>query len=120
VVGEHRGAHHFTVGQRRGIGVFAAEPRYVLATDAERNTVTVGPRAALATDEVRVRDLVLHRPAAEVDAVKLRYRSRPVPCRVEGDTLRLAEPVTAAAPGQAAVLLRGDAIVGCGSIVRGR
>ena len=120
-VGTHAGAHHFTVGQRKGIGVAAAEPLYVLATDAVANTVTVGPRAQLATSEVAVRDAVLHRPAAEVEAVKLRYRSRALPCRVIGTgagrlTLALDEPVLGAAPGQAAVLLRGDAVVGHATI----
>ncbi len=42
-IGRHRGHHNFTVGQRRGIGVSAEEPLYVLATDAAANTVTVGP-----------------------------------------------------------------------------
>ena len=62
-VGRHRGQHHFTVGQRKGVGVAAAEPLYVLVKDAAANTVTVGPRTALATAEVAVRDAVLHRPA---------------------------------------------------------
>ena len=42
VVGRHRGQHHFTVGQRRGLGIATGEPRYVLGKDADRNTVTVG------------------------------------------------------------------------------
>ena len=120
VLGSHRGHHHFTVGQRRGHGVAAAEPLYVLATDAGANTVTLGTRAELATTRVAVRGAVLHRPGAEVEAVKLRYRSKPLPCRVEGDapdlTLHLGEPVAGAAPGQAAVLLAGDAVVGVGTI----
>jgi tRNA-specific 2-thiouridylase len=119
-LGEHAGHHHFTVGQRRGLGLGAAEPLYVLRTDAGANTVTVGPRAELATREVAVRDATLHRPADEVDSVKLRYRSRPVSCRVAGDperlVLHLDEAVDGAAPGQAAVLLRGDAVVGWGTI----
>jgi tRNA-specific 2-thiouridylase len=123
-LGTHAGAHHFTVGQRRGIGIPAAEPLYVLATDATANTVTVGPRERLATTAVAVRDAVLHRPAGEVEAVKLRYRSRALPCRVvpgaDGRlTLELREPVLGAAPGQAAVLLRGDVIVGHGTIASG-
>jgi len=123
-VGRHRGAHHFTVGQRKGIGVAASEPLYVLGTDAAANTVTVGPRDALATHRVAVRDAVLHRPPAEVQAVRLRYRSKAVRCRVAAPpggnrrelTLELAEPVDGAAPGQAAVLLRGDAVVGHATI----
>ncbi len=119
-LGEHAGQHRFTVGQRRGIGVAATEPLYVLATDAAANTVTVGPREALRTDRVRVRGAVLHRPPAEVEAVKLRYRSKPLACRVQGEgpdlELLLDDPAHGPAPGQAAVLLRGDAVVGVGTI----
>ena len=125
VVGRHRGHHHFTVGQRRGLGVAAAEPMYVLGTDAGANRVTIGPRAALATRAVRVRGARLHRAGAEVDAVKLRYRSKPVACRVAGDAapghhrrleLELLDPVDGAAPGQTACLLRGDVVVGWATI----
>ena len=117
-VGRHRGHHHFTVGQRRGLGIGGEdEPLYVLATDAHSNTVTVGPRTALATTTVRVRGLRLHTDAAAVDAVKLRYRSPAVPCTLEGETLSLAEPVHGVAPGQIACLLRGDVVVGCATIV---
>jgi tRNA-specific 2-thiouridylase len=117
VIGRHRGAHHFTVGQRRGLEVGGTpEPLYVVRTDARANTVTVGPRAALATRAVRVRDARLHAPAAEVDAVKLRYRAPAVPCSLDGDTVALREPVDGAAPGQTAVFLRGDAVLGCATI----
>jgi tRNA-uridine 2-sulfurtransferase len=125
VLGRHAGHHRFTVGQRKGLGVAAREPLYVLRTDAAANTVTVGPRAQLATERVTVRGARLHRPGAEVDAVKLRYRSRAVPCTVAGAPgpgahrrleLALGEPVDSAAPGQAACLLRGDVVVGWGTI----
>jgi tRNA-specific 2-thiouridylase len=105
-LGRHRGHHHFTVGQRRGLGIGGEdEPLYVLATDARANTVTVGPRTALATTTVPVRGVRLHTDAAEVDAVKLRYRSPAVACRLDAETLRLAEPV------------HGVAVVGCATIV---
>ncbi|HEX6742585.1 MAG TPA: tRNA 2-thiouridine(34) synthase MnmA [Solirubrobacteraceae bacterium] len=117
VMGRHSGAHRFTVGQRRGLEVGgAAEPLYVLRTDAGANTVTVGPRAALATTGVRVRDARLHAPAREVDAVKLRYRAPAVPCTLRGETIELARPVDGPAPGQTAVFLRGDAVLGCATI----
>ncbi len=117
-LGRHRGHHHFTVGQRRGLGIGGEdEPLYVLATDARANTVTVGPRTALATTTVRVRGLRRHTDAAEVDAVKLRYRAPAVACTLEGETLNLAEPVHGVAPGQIACLLRGDVVVGCATIV---
>ncbi len=111
-VGRHPGHRNFTVGQRKGLGVAAPQPLYVLATDAGRNTITVGTREQLRTHTVPVRDVVLHRPPEEVDQVKLRYRSSPLPCRIDGDEIHLGEPVEGAAPGQVAVLLRGDAVAG--------
>jgi tRNA-uridine 2-sulfurtransferase len=117
-VGRHRGHHHFTVGQRRGLGIGGeTEPLYVLETDARANTVTVGPKAALATTTVRLRGVRLHEPATQVDAVKLRYRSPAVACALDGNTLELADPVHGVAPGQIACLLRGDVVVGCATIV---
>ena len=125
VLGRHSGHHRYTVGQRRGLGLAAVEPLYVLAKDARTNRVVVGPREQLATRAVAVRGARLHRAGAEVDAVRLRYRSRAVPCRVTGDPeagthrrleLELADPVDGAAPGQTACLLRGDVVVGWGTI----
>ena len=124
-IGRHRGHHNFTVGQRRGIGVSSPEPLYVVATDAAANTVTVGPRAELATRRVRIRDAVLHRDGERVDAVKLRYRATPISASVSGAEVgrhaeldvKLGDSFDAASPGQAAVLLAGEAIVGHGTIV---
>jgi tRNA-specific 2-thiouridylase len=116
VVGGHSGHHRFTVGQRRGLGVAAAQPLHVLATDPVANTVTVGPREALARREVRVRDVRLHRAEDEVEAVRLRYRSRPLRCRLRGETVELREPAEGVAPGQAAVFLAGDLVVGWATI----
>ena len=106
-VGRHRGHHNFTVGQRRGIGVSAPEPLYVLATDAAANTVTVGTRDELETRSVRIRDAVLHRDGTRVDSVRLRYHSRALPASV-GDAGRgrhaalevaLGEEFAGASPG---------------------
>ena len=67
-----------------------------------------------------VRGARLHRPGSEVDAVRLRYHSRAVPCRVVGEgprlELELGEPFHGVAPGQMACLLRGDVVVGYGTI----
>jgi tRNA-uridine 2-sulfurtransferase len=123
-VGRHRGHHNYTVGQRRGIGVSAPEPLYVLATDAAANTVTVGPRAELETHRVQIRDAVLHRDGARVDAVRLRYHSPALPASVgragagrhAALELELGEEFVGASPGQTAVLLEGEAIVGHGTI----
>lgn len=118
VVGHHDGHTGFTVGQRRGIGAHGGEPRYVLATDAQANTVTIGPRESLATDRVALRGLRLHRSPDAVDHVRLRYHAPAVPCRLEGDTVRLERPFAAPAPGQTAVLLSGDVVVGSATIAR--
>jgi tRNA-uridine 2-sulfurtransferase len=123
-LGRHRGHHDFTVGQRRGTGVSANVPLYVLATDAAANTVTVGTRAELEKRSVRVRDAVLHRDAGEVDAVKLRYRSKALPATLSAARrgrhssleVELGEPFAGVAPGQTAVLMTGEKIVGHGTI----
>ena len=119
-VGRHRGAHAFTVGQRRGVGAGggSGSPLYVTQTDVAANTVTVGPREALRRTSVPLTDVTLHRPAGEVDAAKLRYRATPVGAALDGGVLTLGEPVWGAAPGQTAVLLRGDVVVGCATIAR--
>src|SRR4029079_18567744 len=80
-----RGPPHFPVGQRKGLGVAAPEPLYVLATDMGSNRVVAGPRAALATTGVALRGARLYRDAAQVDRVKLRYRSKAIPCRVAAE-----------------------------------
>lgn len=120
VLGTHRGHHHVTVGQRKGLGLpgGTGEPLHVLRTVPETNTVVVGPHAALAVSRVPVRDVRLHRDAASVDRVKLRYRSRPLPCTLRDGVVELHEPVHGAAPGQVACLLDGDVVVGCATIDR--
>jgi tRNA-specific 2-thiouridylase len=123
-VGSHNGHHNFTVGQRRGIGVSAPEPLYVTATDAIANTVTVGTRAELETRRVHVRDATLHRDGARVDAVRLRYHSRALPASIgaagrgrhDALEVELGEEFVGASPGQTAVLLEGETIVGHGTI----
>ena len=124
VLGRHEGHHGFTVGQRRGIGVSAAEPLYVLAKDARRNRVVVGPRAALATRRVGLSPARLHRSGTEVQAVRLRYGAPAIACAPadvgvgahESLELELARDVRAAAPGQTACMMRGDVVVGWGTI----
>jgi tRNA-specific 2-thiouridylase len=123
-LGRHRGHHNFTVGQRRGIGVSLNEPGYVIATDAVANTVTVGTREDIETRRIQVRDAVLHREGARVDNVRLRYHSATLPASIgavapgrhKALELELAEPFDAAAPGQTAVLMDGETIVGHGTI----
>ena len=127
VLGRHGGHERYTVGQRRGLGLASDEPLYVLGKEPAANRIVVGPRRQLSTARVHASSVRLHRPAAVVDRVKLRYRSAPVSCRVEGAlaagdhdrlTLALEAPVDGAAPGQTACLMRGDAVVGV-AVVQG-
>jgi len=113
------------VGQRHGLGIGAPRPLYVLATDTDANTVTVGPREALLSARLPVRELTLHRDAACVDGVRVRSHGRRFSCRVERDLraghhaladISLAEPAERTAPGQVACLYAGDVVVGYGTI----
>jgi tRNA-specific 2-thiouridylase len=117
-LGAHDGFWRFTPGQRKGIGVTAARPLYVLGADARANTVVVGPHEALARRRVSASGR-LYVDVERAEA-KLRYRSPSVPARVapapRGFELELDEPAYGVAPGQAAVLYEGDAVVGCGVV----
>jgi tRNA-specific 2-thiouridylase len=119
VLGRHAGTHRFTPGQRRGVGVSADRPLYVLRTDARSGRVVVGPRERLATHQVDVSPARLYTDVTRVQA-KLRYRSAAVWATVErradGIRLRLDEPAYGVAPGQAAVLYDAGAVVGAGTI----
>lgn len=126
-LGRHRGQHHFTVGQRRGLGVSTGQPLYVLEKDAARRRVTVGPRQALEQRSVALRGVRLNRPAARVDRVKLRYRSKPLRARLAEDLpagrhaqirLELADTALGVAPGQLACLMDGELVVGWATITR--
>jgi tRNA-uridine 2-sulfurtransferase len=125
VLGRHCGQEGFTVGQRRGLGIAAPAPLYVLHKDARTHRVTVGPREALATSRVLITGATLLRPGAAVNRVKLRYRSAPISCRVHGDpdagaherlALELDTAVDGAAPGQTACLMCDESVVGWGTI----
>jgi tRNA-uridine 2-sulfurtransferase len=119
-LGRHAGHWRFTPGQRRGLGLVAPQPLYALRSDARTNTVVVGPHESLARTAVEA-DGRLYLPVERAD-VKLRYRSEPVPARVEptadGFQLVLDKPSYGVAPGQAAVLYDGDVVVGAGQIRR--
>jgi len=118
VIGTHGGHWAFTPGQRRGLGLAAAEPLFAIETDARTNTVLAGPRAALARTRVSARGR-LFVPIDRVEA-KLRYRSPAVSAGVEptprGFRLTLEQPAYGVARGQAAVLYDGDVVVGSGLV----
>jgi tRNA-uridine 2-sulfurtransferase len=126
VMGEHSGVHHFTVGQRRGLGVSAAEPLYVISTEPATRRVVIGRNDDLLRASMGVKDvnwISIAAPAAQVRAeVKIRNKHLAAPAtlmatadasRVE---VRFDEPQRAVTPGQAAVFYRGDLVLGGGWI----
>lgn len=125
VLGEHHGLIHYTVGQRRGIGLAGPEPLYVLRLDAGTNRLVVGARdeldfAALDADGVTM--VAGGWPAAPFDCdVRLRYRGERLPARVtpgDGGAARVefARTPGAVAPGQAVVFYHGAEVLGGGTI----
>jgi tRNA-specific 2-thiouridylase len=117
-LGTHAGHWSFTPGQRRGLGIAAAKPLYVIDTDVRTNTVVVGGHEELARTNV-VATGSLYVDVDRADA-KLRYRSEAIAASVSrtpnGFALELDAPAYGVARGQAAVLYERDAVVGCGVI----
>jgi tRNA-specific 2-thiouridylase len=127
VLGRHDGITHFTVGQRKGLGLSGnEEPLFVLKLDAANARVVVGPRAALATSAITLREVNWLAPVSGVIdcTVKVRSMRPPVPARVmplEGGAARveLLAPEDAVAPGQACVFYDGSRVLGGGWIAAG-
>jgi tRNA-specific 2-thiouridylase len=125
VLGRHSGVHRFTVGQRRGLGLAAGAPLYVLKIDAPSATVTVGPRPALEQTVLTASDvnwISTEAPGNWVQvAAQIRHRHRAAQGRVRALDHGRAEfvfddPQSAITPGQAAVFYDGDVVVGGGWI----
>lgn len=120
-LGTHAGVGGFTIGQRRGLGIASSQPLYVTAIDAATATVVVGEEAALFSHGFDADGFWLDADASDL-TVQVRYRHPPVgiaALAVDGTlaTIHFANPERAVAPGQAAVLYDGDAVVGGGRIV---
>jgi tRNA-specific 2-thiouridylase len=112
VLGRHAGIIHYTIGQRRGLGVAAGEPLYVVALDAAKARVVVGPREALATGRIRLRDInwlgdgaLADLPAEGLEiAVRVRSTREPAPARLmPSGEVEMFDPETGVSPGQACV-----------------
>jgi tRNA-specific 2-thiouridylase len=126
-VGRHQGLPFYTIGQRSGLGIAAAEPLYVLALDVERNAVVVGTRDQLGRRTFQtgiVNWIAGDAPVASFRAeVQIRYRAQPAPATVTpldggGAGVVLDAPLRDVTPGQAAVFYRGEQALGNGLILR--
>jgi tRNA-specific 2-thiouridylase len=128
-LGRHYGVAGYTVGQRSGLGTLPkgiSGPLFVLELDPVQQLVTVGPREALQQPSLQIGELRFvagQAPAAVFDAeVRIRYGAEPVPARVrltgdDGAVIEPEVPLTGPAPGQAAVLYRGEEVLGGGRVL---
>ena len=125
VVGRHKGAVCYTLGQRKGLGIAMGAPVYVCAKDMQKNTVTVGPNEALFSNALRAKDWNWY-PFDALTApmrvtVKIRHSQHEQPGTVYPEENGIARvefdaPQRAVTPGQAVVLYQGDMVVGGGTI----
>jgi tRNA-uridine 2-sulfurtransferase len=136
VLGQHDGVHHYTIGQRKGLGIAAPEPLYVIELDAGANRVIVGDRQLAVESDCNVQKVnwvSVDRPTAPIRAsVQIRYRSQPVPATIipvesseadekaSGTRVKVIfdEPQLSITPGQAAVWYDSDVLLGGGIIER--
>ncbi|NDJ18443.1 tRNA 2-thiouridine(34) synthase MnmA [Myxacorys almedinensis] len=127
VLGQHEGVHHYTIGQRKGLGIAHSQPLYVIGLDAMQNRVIVGERDAAFSPECsvqRVNWVSIAPPTAPIKAdVQIRYRSAPTAAMViplDSDRVRVVfdEPQFSITPGQAAVWYDGEVLLGGGVIER--
>ena len=125
VLGQHEGVHHYTIGQRKGLGIAHSEPLYVIGLDAQRNRVIVGDRSATFAPECtvqRVNWVSIAEPTVPIPAeVQIRYRSIAVPAKIlplAAGRVRIVfdEPQPSITPGQAAVWYDGETLLGGGVI----
>jgi tRNA-specific 2-thiouridylase len=124
VIGRHQGLHRYTIGQRRGINIPAAEPYYVIRMDASQNRLVVGPKSAVFEDTCNVFNIqwINGSPPQNVHVdTRIRYRHRAAPSRLTliNNTkaqIHFETPQSAVTPGQAAVFYLRDEVLGGGWI----
>lgn len=126
VLGEHTGLFHYTIGQRKGLGISHPEPLYVTGLDAENNRVMVGTSSELFNTSIRVKGLHWLSGAppdlSRTYNVRIRYSHRGTPARLklqENDcgTFSFTEPQRAVTPGQFAVVYNKRELLGSGIIL---
>jgi len=124
-LGTHRGIIHYTVGQRRGLGVAASEPLYVLAIEPARDAVVVGPRDALESPGLVTEIMNWLLPAPPSGTVRVSAKIRYHHSAAEAEAIPLADgrvqvrfdhPQSAVTPGQTCVLYQGDRVLGGAAI----
>lgn len=124
VLGKHQGIAHYTIGQRRGLGLAQGYPIYVVALDPERNAVIVGDKDEVYSGgckAIHVNWIAFDHLEGEVEVeAQIRYTAKPVPAivkEVDGVVnVEFKQPVRALTPGQAVVFYEGEIVLGGGTI----
>ena len=120
-LGQHKGFAYYTIGQRKGLEIALGKPAYVLKINPAKNTVMLGDAQMLLSEYMLVEDVnVINREelfSCPSLSVRIRYRSRPIPCKVtelsDGRLLvKFAEAASAITPGQSAVFYEGNRVLG--------
>ncbi|MDR2353385.1 MAG: tRNA 2-thiouridine(34) synthase MnmA [Deltaproteobacteria bacterium] len=127
ILGRHKGLFHYTIGQRRGLGIPGPVPRYVIDIDPATNTLTLGEGKSLEVSSILVGNLNLI-SVPEITGnlevmIKTRYRQPEVPgeitpCGPDQVRVTFLKPLKTPAPGQAAVFYDGDTVIGGGTILK--
>lgn len=127
ILGQHRGIAHYTVGQRRGLGVAAGKPLYVVSLDPVKNTVVVGDESMVFASSCtagEVNFIAIDNLGGEMAVqAKIRYAAPPAealitPGQDHTVEVRFLRPVRAITPGQAVVFYQGEMVIGGGTILR--
>jgi tRNA-specific 2-thiouridylase len=127
VLGEHRGIIHYTIGQRKGLGIASREPLYVTAIDPEKNTITIGGKSEVYATGLIASNLnwiSIEEPDGPMNVkARIRYRHREAdatvtPMGTNEVVVKFREPQMAITPGQAVVFYDGEIVVGGGTIAR--
>lgn len=124
VLGKHNGLIHYTIGQRKGLGIAVGEPLFVLSKDSATNTLVVGRAAETGVSQLRANDVsfpsdddLFYESFAKVK-VNYRAKLRDAKVHMQGEELVVdfTEPISAVAPGQAVVLYIDDRVIAGGTI----
>lgn len=126
-IGQHHGITHYTIGQRRGLGIALPEPLYVTGIDADKNTITVGSKEQIFSSEMTASNLnwIAAQPAGKIKVqAKIRYRAQEsgatiTPVNDKQVFVQFDVPQMAVTPGQSVVFYDGDTVIG-GGIITGQ
>ena len=127
ILGQHKGIHHYTIGQRRGLNLASETPLYVLKINAKNNTIMVGQKDELSTSTIQLKNISLVNPSNLIGKsfeIKSRYQMTPFQSRIthldpkaRTMTLQSHSPQTCISPGQSCVLYKGSKVIGGGTIL---